>query len=108
MEKQTLEYYDWSDVEEFLCEEMGIDQKHFRDYRSVVGGSYKDFWHVWISITDVRNDSYSYVYLEDIDDIMESIIEEHGDWVEVLRGPLTKLGEVYGDEDKCVMIHYYW
>jgi hypothetical protein len=38
--------YDWGDIEKELCVLIGIDPKFFRNYHEVVGGEYKDFWHV--------------------------------------------------------------
>lgn len=107
MQSKTLTYYDWEDVRQFLCDAMGISEEHWRSYHKLVGGDYKDFWHVWLSIDDdnLSNDSYTTVYLDDIDGIMDYILEQHGTWVEALRPALYKLAEEVGDE---INIHHFW
>ena len=47
IKKQVLEYYDWDDVERFICDELDIVPAQFRVYHAVVGGDHKDLWHVW-------------------------------------------------------------
>lgn len=46
IEATKIDMYDWFEIQEELCRIMGIDSKYFRDYHQVVGGDYKDFWHV--------------------------------------------------------------
>lgn len=48
IKEQTLIYHNWSDIQTAICEEMGIDEKYFRDYHEIVGGEYKDLWHIWL------------------------------------------------------------
>ena len=38
--------YDWFELQAELCKLMGISEDNFRDYHGIVGGDYKDFWHV--------------------------------------------------------------
>lgn len=38
--------YDWFELQKAICEVMGISELYFRDYHRVVGGKYKDLWHV--------------------------------------------------------------
>ena len=108
MELQTLEYYDWGDVETFLCETMNFDPKYFRDYHKVVGGHYKDFWHVWLTINydSINNDTYNIFYLDDksLESVAEEIQEQYGEWALVLIDALKKLREKVGEDD--IMIHY--
>lgn len=107
MEKQTLEYFDWDDVEKYICDKLGIVPAQFRDYPIVVGGDYKDLWHVWLTINfeEIRNGSYTKTWLDDIDRIFERLIKEYGEWVECLRPILNDMREEFGDE---LMIHYSW
>jgi len=42
--------YDWNDLRTALCEVMGIPEDKFRDYHEIVGGEYKDFWHVCLDV----------------------------------------------------------
>lgn len=43
--KQVI-VYDWFEIQDDLCRIMEIPTNKFRDYHDVVGGDYKDFWHV--------------------------------------------------------------
>ena len=43
---KTVTIYDWRDIRRELCRIMGIAEDKFRDYHEIVGGEYKDFWHV--------------------------------------------------------------
>lgn len=42
----TTVTYDWFDIQTELCDIMEIPEDKFRDYHKIVGGKYKDFWHV--------------------------------------------------------------
>lgn len=41
--------YDWFEIQDELCRNMEIPEDKFRDYHLVVGGDYKDFWHVCLN-----------------------------------------------------------
>lgn len=107
MTPKTLEYYDWDEIEPFICGSLGIESGQFRDYHFVIGGEYKDLWHVWITINQeiINNDAYVTMYLDDIDDLMETIIDRYGEWVECLRPVLIKLRDEIGEYP---MIYYSW
>lgn len=108
LEKQTLSYYDWNDIKQFLTEKMNIDISNFRNYHKVVGGEYKDFWHVWLDIVyqDVKNDSYKTYWFDMILDRKDSIIEDSGEWVSILFDALTELQKEVNEE--TIMIRYSW
>jgi hypothetical protein len=59
MEKHTVEFYDWFDIQREICKEMGIEEQYFRDYHKLVGGEYKDLWYIWLEYfqSDVTNDT---------------------------------------------------
>ena len=46
---RQITVYDWFEIQEELCKIMGIPSDLFRDYHSIVGGEYKDFWHVCLA-----------------------------------------------------------
>lgn len=97
----------WDDVEAFICEKLYISQNKFRDYHEVVGGDYKDWWHVWITLVfeNVRNDSYDTIYKDVLD--FDSAQEEYGDWIMVLKPIIDQLFTEYGDDGKMT-IYYSW
>ena len=107
---QTLSYYDWDDIQQFLCNQMGIGIEQFRDYHEVVGGEYKDFWHVWISINydQVRNDSYETCFFDMLIDALgeDGEVDEYGDWVAPLKPALEALQKEIGADEFTV--RYSW
>lgn len=66
MEKpEVVKVYDYyNDIQPKLCEYMGIEEKYFRSYHKLVGGDYKDMWHVFLWLNDEfkGNDSYFVMY----------------------------------------------
>jgi hypothetical protein len=108
IKSKTLIYYDFSDIEKFICQELGIEQKFFRDYHKVIGGSYKDFWHVWLSLhyDDIENGSYENLWFDMVYDRLSELKERYGDWIVVLEPVLKKL-EQEAEED-YIIIHYWW
>jgi len=105
----TLEYIHFNDIEEFICKELGIERKYFRDYHEVIGGKYKDLWHVWMSLNydNVSNGAYVAIWLDMVLDNLDSerMLREYGDWIECLRKPLEKLQEQLGDS---IVVYYSW
>jgi hypothetical protein len=78
MNKQTVEYYDWFDIQKEICKEMGIEEQYFRDYHKLVGGEYKDLWHFWLEYFDSVPNNDTIVF-NDLGETMESKI----DWVKI-------------------------
>lgn len=65
---RKIDLYDWDDIQTAMCEIIGIDKDMFRDYHKVVGGEYKDFWHVCLEqfIPDnMSNDSIEMMWRHD-------------------------------------------
>ncbi len=109
IESHALRYYEWDDIEFFLCAHLGIPDDKFRDYHDLVGGKYKDWWHVWITLNydNVSNDSFIAVYKDMIlSSLVNDAVEEYGDWVLHLKEPLEQLFKTVG-EDK-IYVHYCW
>ena len=104
LEKQTLSYYDWDDIQQFLSEKMNIDDANFRDFPK----EYKDFWHVWLDITyeDVRNDSYKTYWFDMMLDKKDSMVANRGEWVSILFDALTELQKEVNEE--YIVIRYSW
>ena len=107
MQKQTLEYFEWDDARKYICDKLDIVPAQFRDYHTVIGGEYKDLWHVWLTINndDISNHSYVTPNLDDLDYIFARIVEEYGVWVECLRPILESMIAEFGVE---LIIHYDW
>lgn len=107
IQKQLLEYYDWSNIQDFLCEQLGVTVQQFRNYHKVIGGEYKDFWHIWLEIAgEIQNDSYIKCCLDDYADILtDELTDQYGSWVQELIKPLDKLVEQLGYN---VTVAYSW
>lgn len=105
----TLKYVDFDDIKEFICKELGIGQGYFRDYHGIIGGAYKDLWHVWQGLVydNVSNGTYATVWLSMMQDALSSerMLHNYGDWIECLRKPLEKLREQLGDD---ILVYYSW
>lgn len=85
LETKTLEYYDWDDIQAFLCEELGITENQFRSYKDVVGGErYKDIWHIWIDLNheDVENDSFKYFFIESEQELRDRLEDIRVEWAQ--------------------------
>lgn len=78
MEKHTVEYFDWFDIQKEVCKEMGIEEQYFRDYHKLVGGEYKDLWHFWLEYFDSVPNNDTIVF-NDLGETMENKIE----WVKI-------------------------
>ena len=61
-----IDLYDWHfDIVPELCRIMESSEDRFRDYHELVGGEYKDFWHVCIETIvpdNMCNDSIVRMY----------------------------------------------
>lgn len=108
LKEKILTYYDWDDVEEFLSNAMGFDKKYFRNYHEVVGGEYKDFWHVWLQLHhyEIANDSYVVTYLDDLDETGDNLQEKYPWATELLVNAMKKLSDAIDSE--TITIRYYW
>lgn len=106
MESKTVTYFEWSDIQKAICNEMGIDEKDFRDYHRVVGGEYKDLWHIWLHYFDTvyngmiaRNDLG-----ERMDSKLEWIKEDGKGWAE----PFVRAVYKVWDENGIENVRYFW
>lgn len=107
MECKVLEYYEWTDIKDKICEEMGIEEKYFRDYHKLIGGEYKDLWHEWLNYFDseVRNDT---IVRNDLGEIKESkiewVTEDNKEWLIPFIDAIYVVWDKYGIEN----IKYSW
>jgi hypothetical protein len=107
MEKHTVEYYDWSDIQKEICKEMGIEEEHFRDYHKVVGGEYKDCWHIWLEYfqEDITNGTIVHNDCDERMDIKLEWIKEEGDeWATPFVEAVYRVWDKFGIEN----IKYTW
>ena len=93
---KSLQYYEWKDIEVFLCEKMGIE--NFRDVSNNPG---HDYWHVWLDTFagNIRNGTYQSIVLGDNDDIMERLedfIDQRKDNDQKIKNGLSEYEERFG------------
>lgn len=115
MTPKTIEYYDWTDIREYLCEQLNISVNQFMSYHDVVGGESKNLWHVWLWIVDdqvINGCIMPFYLLYGDDDSMEyfkrKLVEQFGKWALDIVGPLESLSKEIGLPDTNVWIHYSW
>lgn len=111
--------YDWFDIQREICKEMGIEENQFRRYHHVVGGDYKDLWHVSIrmiipnqfgndTIVKIYKDKQPFVLNPDIDWGWNKYIKEEGDWVIPFIKAYEKVfSELNGDSEE-VYVEFAW
>ena len=112
MKPQTLEYYDWDDVEQFLSDAIGIEKKHFRGYHP---DKIPNYWRIWGEVVDLdnHNDSYHKIGLSEdwLAEYAKIIQELYVDWDDdetplKLIAAMRKLREEIGNDQ--ITIHYSW
>jgi hypothetical protein len=90
-----------------LCEEMNIPQSKFRNYHTVIGGDYKDFWHVICDMYyDIGNDRIVQMYSPEgytIDDL-----DEEKKWQWPLYEAFEKVWSKIDPENNGVHVHFCW
>ena len=109
MEKHTVEFFDWFDIQSEICKEMGIEEQYFRDYHKVVGGEYKDLWHEWLHYfqTDVTNDiivENDSTYWENLQSKLSWVKNDGKDWLE----PFVRAVYNVFDDNKITHVKYSW
>ena len=107
MTEHKLEFFDWFDIQKEICKEMGIEEKYFRDYHKLVGGEYKDLWHIWLEYfqSDVTNDTIVCNDLGERMDIkIEWITEEGDEWAVPFVEAVYKVWDKFEIEN----VRYRW
>lgn len=104
---KTREYYDWDDIQEYICDNMGIETEEFREYHKVVGGKYKDLWHLWMDAIDydVRNGSTQLVCLEYERLAYGSSPNNRPEWQYPFFKAVDELAKEVGEE---IHVRYSW
>lgn len=108
MKKTNIDYYNWFDLQEELCKIIGIEEKHFRRYHEVIGGDYKDFWHVCLDTivpSEMHNGNIVKMY-----SVYELPYykEEKDEWKNIVLDAWNKLYEKLDDSDMGIWVYFYW
>ncbi len=77
---ETVTVYNWCDIQNEICDVMGISRDKFRDYHEIVGGDYKDLWRTALNSVVPDNMSNGTIVImwpvDDIKWVIERIQEE--------------------------------
>lgn len=105
---KTVTVYNWFDIQDEICRMMGIPKDKFRDYHKIVGGDYKDFWHVALdSVVPENMQNGSIVTMFPHEDI-EYSIEEHGEWARPFFEAYGKLMDELDPDFNGVLVNFSW
>jgi len=117
LKTKTVKYVEWNNFKEEVCKEMKLDPALFRDYHKVIGGDYKDLWHVWLwwnedkritngVISPVTFDSY----MEWDDAFWKVDLEEagYGTWAIPFLEAVETVVRKHGDKRGTLYIEYKW
>lgn len=107
---EIVKVYNWFDIEKELCTIMGIPEDMFRDYHKIVGGHYKDFWHVCLEhIVPESMQNGTTVTLWSVDEQWLDF-EEEDQWKLVVIRAWNKLYETIDETgtDSGVQVSFCW
>ena len=109
MKSKKINYFDWDDIKKEICKEMSIEEKYFRDYHKLIGGTYKDLQHKWLNHFDinVRNDTIKYIDVLEGDRLevkLEWVKEQDKDWLDPFIRAVYTVWQKY----KIEYVKYSW
>ena len=103
---ETVTVYEWSDIQDEICDVMGIPRDKFRDYHEIVGGDYKDLWHVAVdSVVPDNMSNGTIVTMWPIDDI-KWVIKSGEEWTRPFFEAYNTVMEEL--DDNGVLVSFSW
>lgn len=111
IEFTTERIYHWDDIQTEICKIMQIDEKHFRDYHEVVGGDYKDLWHVAMEsyVVPESMSNGSVVTMFGIDEgSIPTLVKRKGEWTEEFFKAYQKIMMELDPEDSGLNVRFSW
>lgn len=104
IESKTLTYYNWIDIQTFLCNALGVEYNYFFTYHAIIGGDdTKNFWNKWVKLAPVNFGEYNLTNLREIEDEIIRAAGELNHWSLDLIPALQKLRSEIGDK---ISIYY--
>lgn len=103
---ETVTVYDWFDIQNEICDVMGIPRDKFSNYHEIVGGDYKDLWLV--ALDSVVPDNMSngvIVTMWPIDDI-KWVIKSGEEWTRPFFEAYNAVMEEL--DDNGVLVSFSW
>jgi hypothetical protein len=109
---RTAQIYDWFDIQNAICDRMGIGHEYFRDYHKIVGGDYKDLWHLALDKVVpqfMANGTIVTMYaLEDWPDNQEWYLTEHGNWAAPFFDAYNQTMQSIDPDFRGVLVEFCW
>lgn len=106
---ETVTVYDWFNIQNEICDVMGIPHDKFRDYHKIVGGDYKDLWHTALNsvVPDhMSNGTIVTMWIvEDIDWLIEKTREE---WSRPFFEAYNTVFKQLDPNDNGVLVSFSW
>ena len=101
--------YSWFDLQAELCNLMGIPEDKFRNYHQVVGGEYKDFWHVCLEFIvpyNMNNDTIVTMYSIDPEWFEDTAEEDQ--WKNLVLVAWNKLCDELDPNGAGIRVSFSW
>lgn len=109
---KTLVVYDWKEIQALICDEMQIPVDKFRDYHEIVGGEYKDLWHValeFIVPDNMTNNTIVRLYaIEDLDQEPEYYGNVYGEWSLVFLNAYNAVMDKLDPDFNGINVEFSW
>ena len=105
---ETIELWDWSNIQAELCARMSISEEHFRAYHKIVGGEYKDFWHVCLDYVipdSMRNDVIVSMFRSDYE--LTDLSEENS-WKFLVVDAWNSFYDEVSPNDDGIYVRFSW
>lgn len=106
---ETVTVYDWFDIQDEICDVMGIPRDKFRDYHEIVGGDYKDLWHTALNsvVPDhMSNDTVVTMWAVDDKDLVIEWIQE--EWAKPFFEAYNVVMKELDPNDNGVLVSFSW
>lgn len=105
---EIVTVYNWFDIQNEICDVMGIPRDKFRDYHLLVGGGYKDLWHTAIkSVVPDNMSNGTIVRVWPIDDIKWLCLKSGEEWAKPFFEAYNAVMEELGCGDG-VLVDFCW
>ena len=89
----TLKFYHWEDIEQFICSELGISVEDVRGYAHTNGQTY-DLWDIWLQSNYVDTGILGSIQLTELDSVIMCIngwLSKDYEGIEFLSGVIENL-----------------
>lgn len=106
---EPVTVYDWFDIQNEICDVMGIPRDDFRNYHKIIGGDYKDLWHVALdSVVPDHMANGTIVTMWSVDDIEWEIERTKEEWAKPFFESYKAVMEEIDPNDNGVLVRFSW